>query len=68
MPLTLTQDSFVSDIANVLDKAKDHEDLKASVALLNRYGKLKFGPDFSLRLDEASMSRNFRDRVFIKRT
>ena len=68
MPLTLTQDSFVSDIANVLDKAKDHEELKGSVALLNRYGKLTFGPGFSLRLDESSMSRNFRDRVFVTRT
>lgn len=66
MLLLLTQQSSVADISNFLGKAKNVDELKASVALLNRSGKLTFGPGFSLRLDETNLSRNFRDRVFIK--
>jgi len=63
----LTQQSSVADIASFLDKAKNDEELKAYVALMNRAGKLTFGPNFNLRLDETSMSQKLRDRVFITR-
>jgi hypothetical protein len=63
----LTQQSSVADIASFLDKAKNDEELKAYVALMNREGKLTFGPNFNLRVDETSMSQKLRDRVFITR-
>lgn len=64
--INLSHKTTTADIARFLEIAKNDFDLKARIDEIRRQGKRVFGDGFNIRLDETIMSKNFRNRVFIR--
>jgi hypothetical protein len=64
--LNLSDESSTAEIARFLEPAKNDFELKALIAEVKRQGKRVFGDGFNIRLDETIVSKNFRNRVFIR--
>jgi len=64
--INLSYESTTAEIARFLESAKNDFELKALIAQVRRQGKRVFGDGFNIRLDESIVSKNFRNRVFIR--
>lgn len=64
--INLSHKTTTADIARFLEIAKNDFELKALIDEIRRQGKRVFSDGFSIRLDETIMSKNFRNRVFIR--
>lgn len=63
---SMSEESTTAEVARILESAKNEFELKALIAEIRRQGKRIFGDGFNIRLDETVMSKNFRNRVFIR--
>lgn len=62
----LSNETTTAEIAQLIERAKNDFELNALIAEVRRQGKRVFGDGFNIRLDETVVSRNFRNRVFIR--
>lgn len=64
--VNLSYESTTAEITRLLESAKNDFELKAIIAEIRRQGKRVFGEGFNIRLDKTIVSKNFRNRVFIR--
>lgn len=66
--LNLSDKSSTAEIARFLEPAKNDSELKNLIAKVRIQGKRVLGDGFNIFLDETIVTKNFRNRVFIRLT